>query len=101
MSNQLRVDVVNDMVVFPDSHAGIDTTNIIANIETGSSYTVVADCWAVCSSTSWSSTLEIDGVMILVLFVRSGDSKIGYVPLKKGQTVRISEGTAKAYGLKY
>ena len=45
MSNQLRIQISNEKVVFPDNFIGVDTSNVLATLDAVQSYTATQDCW--------------------------------------------------------
>jgi len=121
MSNQLRVKVVNDKVILPDSFGGIDVGNELYNsgyknsVNTNLSYTAVQDCFAVTKGRGYEATVMVDGVPVAVsnptesnYNLDNGNYAGDYFsfPLKSGQVVTYygdSRGNhcLITYGLKY
>lgn len=103
MSNQLKVKVVNEKVVLPDSFAGIDVSNVIAS-PNSASYTAIQDCYITYGPGSdgvWH-TYTINGVEWSQHYK---DTTGKLVLLKEGQTASGTGGTSpkitKVFGLKY
>lgn len=110
MSNQLRVAVVNDRVILPDTgyaaFAGIDTQNVLASNAT--SYTATGDCIAVMYGEPKSGEspqyMTVNGTAVAGLSNDNGSRIRGYiqVPVKAGQVLgRNQFGFITVYGRKY
>lgn len=108
--SSLRIEDVNGKIIFPNSFAGIDLTNVLISTNQTTSYsvTVVEDCIGYFHDHNGASGYEacnvyIDGVKLVTLYTYSSTN---YMPFKKGTIIRIenirnTNHQITAWGLKY
>ena len=111
MSNQLKVKVVNEKVVLPDSYVGLDSTNLLASAKLNASgYTFTEDCILWMPNMKWangSTMIYLDNVELVNSRGNAVDPSFICIHVKKGQTIKgATTGNGVwfnyyLYGLKY